>query len=279
MVPSTLAVKKAEATESILAVGPGFWHQFLSWFWRIWSWGGPIAVIIGAAGLIWLFRNRLDKTLDIIVPAVAITIFYPLVGVPFAPWYLVYPIFCLLFAVAAFLARVTRTQAWKVRLFVFVVVFISLMPQIAWMIQHRQVAPDPRHAHMAAAAQWIDDHPGPAGSIAVVEAGFLGWESERPILDLMGLNSPGALQALTARRVPEFVLAESPAFFVFNTNFRYAFSDLLTDPAFLQRYAIVHTIPATARHVAPVQIWQRNELSSRGPLSPLAEKAGSNPSH
>jgi hypothetical protein len=112
---------------------------------------------------------------------------------------------------------------------------------------------------MEAAAKWIDDHPGPEGSIAVVEAGFLGWASERPILDLMGLNSPGALQALMVQQIPRFFLAEGPAYFVFNTNFQYIFDDLLKHPEFLDRYEVVHTIPPTSRHVVPVQIWQRKE--------------------
>lgn len=262
ILPSSLAVKKAEATNSLLTVGSGFWHQLWAWFWRTWGWGGPLATIVAAAGLSWLLRNRLEKTLRIFIPAVAITIFYPVVGVPFAPWYLVYPVFCILFGMAVFMARVFGTQGWVVRVGVTIAVFISLLPQISWAIENRHTAPDPRKGHMEAAARWIDDHPDPEGSIAVVEVGFLGWACERPILDLMGLNSPGALQALMVQQVPRFFFAEGPAFFVFNTNFQYIFGDLLKHPAFLDQYEVVHTIPPTSRHVVPVQIWQRKEPSS-----------------
>jgi hypothetical protein len=259
ILPSSLAVKKAEATIPILAVNSGFWHQLWNWSWRTWGWGGPFIAIFTAAGYSWLLRNRLERTLKIIIPAAAITVLYPLIGVPFAPWYLVYPVFCVLFGLAVFLARAFRTQGWVVRTSIAIAVFISLLPQMSWTIEHRRVAPDPRKGHMEAAARWIDDHPEPEGSIAVVEAGFLGWASERPILDLMGLNSPGALQALTVQQIPRFFLAEGPAYFVFNTNFQYIFDDLLKHPEFLDRYEVVHTIPPTSRHVVPVQIWQRKE--------------------
>ncbi len=125
---------------------------------------------------------------------------------------------------------------------------------------HLRIAPDPRKKHMELAAEWIDHHPGPSGSIAVVEVGFLGWATERPVLDLLGLISPGALDAVKNGRTAEFFLDERPAYFVFNTNFLYIFGDLLGSSAFLERYELVHTIPATRRHVVPVQIWQR-----RGP--------------
>jgi hypothetical protein len=259
-VPFSLQVKRAEASSPVLAVGAPYLNSLAGWTARTWGWAVlPLAVL---TGLGWwrAVRDDLGRSLSILIPVAAMLLFFPIVGVPFAPWYLVVPIVGIVIGAAGgatALLRPGRCNLWVRRVTAVALVAASIAPTMRWAVQLGDRPPDPRAVPMTVAASWLAGREPVGGSVATIEVGFLGLGCQRPVLDLMGLGSPGALEALTSSGIADFFFDAAPAFFVENPTFDYLLEPILSDPRFPGRYRQAHVVGPTERYPVTLTIWQR----------------------
>ncbi|HYX26340.1 MAG TPA: hypothetical protein VFC23_19460 [Thermoanaerobaculia bacterium] len=174
---------------------------------------------------------------------VAHEIAYRLLRVPFAPWYQVYLINGLLLLAAFGASRLASRAPRAVQLPLAAVLLLPvLLPSARFVRDFWRRPPDPRWDGYVAAGRFIREHRG--ASVAAVEIGFLGWEAEAPVLDLMGLVRPDALAARKRGDLPALVAREGPEYLVDATLFRDPWlNPILSHPAIAAGYREVASFP------------------------------------
>ena len=226
--PETAAAKRADA---FAATGGGveaarfFWQRaarlaprhFGAW----WGW----LLALGAAGLVpfWRGSGRAGRLLVLYAGAVALA--YTLLGVPFFSWYLVPVAAALLYGLAAVPFAVARGLGGR-RPAAGLATAALLAVLLAWPVT-RSAWTWARgfngYGHLDTyrrAGAWLRAHTPPETSVAYVEIGVLGWESERRIVDLMGLVTRAARPYVARRDVTGAFLAAPADVVVFHTRGR-----------------------------------------------------------
>ena len=112
-------------------------------------------------------------------------------------------------------------------------------------------------------AEWIKAHSEPNASIAYVEIGVIGYYSERPILDLMGLVTPEARPYVLQNNLLGALKANPTDFVLAHTRGR--MTPIVTSRWFKRRYREVMRFedPGDGREGA-LQIYRRRSPISRG---------------
>lgn len=232
IVPNTMAAKQSELT---LAGSLSYTAREWRWFRRGVS-GAGSAALLGLA--LWALaeggravvrrRHVPGGWLAVVLGLwlIAHEAAYRLLGVPFAPWYHVHLINGLLVGAAvgavltaSRLARGSRLRRGPLLPFALATVLLLpvLIPAALWVTRQWRQPPDPRWAGYVEAARIIRQT---GGSVAAVEIGFVGYFSEAPVLDLMGLVSPEALEARRRGDLAELVARERPEYLLDVTLFR-----------------------------------------------------------
>ncbi len=226
--PETAAAKRADA---FAATGGGveaarfFWQRaarlaprhFGAW----WGW----LLALGAAGLVpfWRESGRAGRLLVLYAGAVALA--YTLLGVPFFSWYLVPLAAALLYGLAAVpFAVARRLGAWRPAAGFAAAALLAVL--LAWPVV-RSAWTWARgfngYGHLDTyrrAGAWLRERTPPETSVAYVEIGVLGWESERRIVDLMGLVTRAARPYVASRDIAGAFLAAPADVVVFHTRGR-----------------------------------------------------------
>jgi len=237
IVPNTMTAKQSELK---LLADPSYTAREWRWLRRGLSWTGGLT--LGALALwaaIEAIRRRPASRLAAVLGLwlLAHEAAYRLLGVPFAPWYHV-PLINGLLAAAAlgalllasrFLRGVTLPIAGAA-----VLLLPILLPSAIWVARQWGHPPDPRWNGYVEAARIIRQS---GGSVAAVEIGFLGYFSEAPVLDLMGLVSPEALEARRRGNLAELVARERPDYLLDVVLFRpQVLAPILADPQIAAEY-------------------------------------------
>ena len=278
--PVTLESKRLLGTlAGSETVGLRFWTKAA----ELWArFGGPLALPlagIGVLGLPLLARGpgRVGRLLA--VNGLALAVAYPLLGVPFFLWYTVPTAFVVLyaapFAVADLDRRVARrwpgaTSAGGRALRAAVATAIAvplLVPFVRTSIAyHRQTGWEGRLPEYRQAALWIRDHSAPGDAITCDEIGVLGFYSERPVHDVMGLVSPEVLPYLARR---DFVGAflTRPTRFVVYLRGRSWHGAAVAAPWFRKAYRIVARFPLPDGSTS-VQVYRRRPRGEVPPPRP-----------
>lgn len=150
-----------------------------------------IAPALVGAAIAWRAGGRAARV--VLAQGVGIAVAYTLLGVPFFGWYLIPCVVALLLGLASFclyapLLLPDRRWRWAATLLLLGLAFWQ--PVGAAVSAARSRGETGRAAGYRSAGDWIRRHTPPSASIAAVEIGVLGYASERPVLDLMGLVSP-----------------------------------------------------------------------------------------
>lgn len=195
--PNTLGAKieMAQAADVPAFGAQGFWTRAILPISRHF---GPLWLLPVAVGLVgqWpLFQRsgRLGRLLVLYGGAQAIL--YPAIGVPFFSWYILPPVIALLYGIAAFAGSVGRgigqERRWLAGL-TGALLLALLLPGFARaaFAGYRSFVPPARLVAYREAGEWIRANSKPDEAIAYVEIGALGYYSERPLADLMGLVTP-----------------------------------------------------------------------------------------
>ena len=255
-VPVTLESKRIlGALAGSETVGLRFWAKAAELWTRF---GGTLALplaAIGVLGLAVLARGpgRVGRLLA--VNGLALAVAYPLLRVPFFLWYTVPTAFVVLyaapFAVAALDGQVVRrlppaesVGGRALRAAVAMAIAVPLLvPFVRTSLTiHRQTGWEGRLPEYRQAALWIRDHSAPGDAITCDEIGVLGFFSERPILDVMGLVSPEVLPYIVHRDF-EGAFLDRPTRFVVYLKGRSWHGAVVAKPWFRHAYRIVARFP------------------------------------
>ncbi len=256
IVPNTMMAKQSE----MKLVEAGYSYTVREWRWlrRGVSWAGCIALFGLALWAVAEGGRAVQRRRSVPGGQIAAVLglwlvaheaAYRVLGVPFAPWYHVYLINGLLAAAAvgAVLAA-SRLLGGRVILSIAaaaVLLLPLLIPSAAWVARQYGRPPDPRWPGYVEAARIVRQG---GGSVAAVEIGFLGYFSEAPVLDLMGLVSPEALAARQRGDLGDLVARERPEWLLDVTLFRAQVLDqVMADPRIASAYREVAELP-DARH-------------------------------
>jgi hypothetical protein len=194
------------------------------------SWLGGAAgafVALGAAGqaVLVVAGGRARRLLAL--NALAIAIAYPLLGVPFYTWYSLPVVAALLYgavdlAGAAARLLAARLAAHRARFVVPAATLLAAALLAPWLPaalaaslrQATQPFAAVRYDLYHRTADWIRQRTPPDARLATVEVGVLGYYAERPLVDLLGLVTPGSIARLEQRDLAGAFLAGEPDLFV-----------------------------------------------------------------
>jgi hypothetical protein len=253
VVPATLAAKQVEG----VAAGS---YDLAEWMWfrETMSVTGCVAILgLAAVGIVELVKTGGGRQPVVVVFGmylVLIELAYRLIGVPFAPWYHVGLFNAFLFlavrgAVAAVvwgLVLVHRCAQSPLLTIVLVGVILAPVwgPGVLYVRRQWRTPPDPRTGAYAVIGTYLRRHSTPESVVAAVEIGALGYTSQRPILDLMGLVSPEALAFRSQSGLATLLIARQPCFVLDVPIFRPTVLQGLADDRIRLRYRPATTFPA-----------------------------------
>lgn len=249
--PNTLAAKHA-MTVSMTEVGSGlrgFWPRAFRLLPRHW---GPWWELLAAAGLAghaaMLFGGRGGRATRLLaLVSLAMAVAYPLLEVPFFSWYAVPTAVGVLYGAPCLAGALGRWLAGRLggkplvaavaMAAILAPLLISLVPATwSWFLHYQWQ----RHLQTyREAALWIRDHSAPEDALAYVEIGVVSYYSERPLVDLLGLVTPGAIPYVEADDLVGAFLAHPTRFVIHHSRGR--MTPLTTRRWFLRAYeAVAH---------------------------------------
>lgn len=220
--PSTLAAKRVQA-----AWLPEQWPSGAA-FWRAGydslrdHYGGRALwalLALGLVGQVPLLRRGGNGARMLALFGLALSAAYPLLGVPFYPWYavpgLVAVLYGFAFAIGALLRRARPSgekagaaatssgraspdslpalrAAAALAVAIGAALVIATPARRAWELATTTTT-SARHAIYRAAGEWLGTHTPADSRFAAIEVGTLAYYSQRPVTDLLGLVSPEVL--------------------------------------------------------------------------------------
>jgi hypothetical protein len=170
---------------------------------------GPVVLLLAAGGLLALRSYRW------LLPALAWVVLHQLgyvaIGAAFYPWYMFPALFglALLAALGAYkLAELVppRGRALALAPLVAIVAFACIKRDSAIL-----TSPDIRRDRYITLGKYLHDHTRPDQSFAAQEIGWLGWYSDRPLMDMCGLvthRDRSDFFAMFRQYKPDIVLAD-----------------------------------------------------------------------
>ncbi len=262
--PNTLGAKTdmAAATPSSWT-GLRFWPRAFLPISRHFGGEWPLVLLAAAAGL-WPLAARGGRPGRLLALfGVAIAVAYPLLGVPFFSWYVLPCLIAAVYGLAFFAGAVCEALAARVaplrngRTAITVCIFALLAfttVRTSWWF-FREAAPTPKVQSYRRGAEWIKAHSAPDASIAYVEIGVIGYYSERPILDLMGLVTPWARPHVLENDLLGALRAKPTEFVLFHPRGRMA--PIVGSRWFRRRYREVRWSPAENQEEEALRIYRR----------------------
>ena len=173
-----------------------------------------ILAILGAIRL-----GRRDLNVAVLSFLAALTVFYLALNVPnyhwyYAPYYAFGSMYvglglAALFDVAAKLPAPVLVRAGQGAAVLFGAGILGLQ---AYATQTRPVSDDARQHSYPVLGEWLAENTPRNASVAMVEVGIIGYYSERRVVDILGLVSPGNSESLGAGRRDEWLTRYDPDF-------------------------------------------------------------------
>jgi hypothetical protein len=250
ILPNTLGIKIAQARSGLW---PSFWQRFWSdWlpnFRRNWQLASPwlnIWIILFLLGLIVMIRKR--RPLCMVLAWLGFYFAgYSLLRVAAYSWYM-FPIAWISgLAVAeavAFLS--TLLGKWRSRFFrdgwaswgVILIFIAAVMIPVARTT--KSYHPHPKCQTYLEICRWFERNASPSQSVAFFEVGYLGFYTRNPVVDQMGLVTPGSASAIARRDFSSIFWLHNPDYLlVYNgSGFQY---QIVSDPRFPKNYSPVAT--------------------------------------
>lgn len=298
--PATLEAKRLMAQSRPGAFsGPiRFWLRGAHVLARHWGAGLPLVTGLGIAGL-WPLAARSRRPLRLVaVYGLATAIAYPLLGVPFFPWYAVVPVIAVLYGLAAFAVAIGKGTAVRflpvyrrtargvaaglVAVLVLALPIASMLSVgIPWLLRFEGYG---RYQTYRLAAEWVRQHSASTDRLAYGEIGTLAYFSQRPVDDLLGLTTPRSLPFVRTGDGAGAFLAGPPTFFFEHPQGPHR--GIVTQPWFEKAYELVATIPPAPGETGVMKIYRRRKgvplPPARGPraqrvVSPGAQSTAKPP--
>lgn len=250
ILPPTMQAKRAQ-------LPTGLWYSFFDgadhWYATAILAPAPMvirlalvaAAVLAVIGVPLLLRRRSPLLLPVLWAA-AFALAYHLLGLPFYPWYVV-PL--ALGLSASFGVAVAACGRPGVAL-----AAALLLPRVAYVPQLAHSTETPRQVAYRAAGAWLATHTPPNATVGYPEIGWLGYVSDRPILDPLGLVTPG-LSPHVARRDFRYAYRHHPPDYLLHSP---AF-DYLVGPMSAERWGRAYVVDTafTAGSFGPLTVYRR----------------------
>lgn len=258
VVPVSFAVKASEAKEAVFASTGGYTKVLMLWAGQHCGWAWLPFCGFSALGWFVLARRNPEKAWPILAVTMTNVVVYPLLGVPFAPWYLILPLIVLIVGFAFLLVESAWRPGWRPLAVVgLVIALVWVAPQVSWAVRLGKEPPDGRMDHLLEVAARVSQMAAPDDKVIAVEIGFLGFALRQPIIDVIGLGTPGSLEAMVNGTMVDHLYRQDPAFLAYNTTFSYLLEPFFEDPRFTREWELECVIPAQGRHQSDIEIYRR----------------------
>ncbi len=279
--PITLGAKQLFAAwdPASRASGRHFWPGFLPLLER--HWGEPWWAFLGLslAGLPLMLARAGSALSCLAALGVLLALTYPLLGVPLFAWYVIPCVVAALFGYAFAVGAALRWWARRLPtwpagrrrlalalpLVVLVLPTVPLARSLSFALSH-PVEPGQFTAYRDA-GKWIHDHSEPGERISALEVGTLAYFADRPVVDLLGLVTPGSLEHVRERNVIEALRRDSTELFVLTSGLEGLIGSVRTLPWFADRYRLAESL--RGEEGQEVWIFRRADPSAAG-LDPEA---------
>lgn len=215
----------------------------------------PLAVV-GLAGLAVAARRGGPAIRLLVLYAVLQAVSYPLLRVPPYSWYLVPAVVVLLYGVA-FAAGAAGRAAWRFfgarppaavpALAVAALLFAPVGWEIgrrAWWMVKLPSMPD-RLDDYRRTGLWLRTKTAPDQVVATIEVGALGYYSERPTHDILGLVSPASLPHLARGDLAGALASGDPDVFLVYAPHAPLLEAITSTEAFAERWCEIARIPGS----------------------------------
>jgi len=229
---------------------------------------GPLLII---GGLTLLFSGKL--WLLIAAWAAAHTLGYMFLKVSFYHWYAI-PLIFLLMLISAFSVnfikavlsyfRESKKKIWEkivfnqkisisisqikssgvglkwgsriLAAFITGCIIVALAGGIKSYHDKYKILPFPKLELYTEAGKWMAEHTEPEASVAFLEVGYFGYYSQRKIIDLVGLITPGVPSHIRRRDFQWAVDFYRPDYFIYNSEFSNWLKQIIEQPWFKKEY-------------------------------------------
>ncbi|MFP6641671.1 MAG: hypothetical protein VCC04_15610 [Myxococcota bacterium] len=148
---------------------------------------------------------------------------------------------------------VARPLTGLLRISLLVVVSSSLLAGAA-SVRDFDTQP-PRRKLYTELGTWLHDHTRSENSVAYFEIGYLGWFSQRSIVDPVGLVTAGGLEHIRRGQLHWIFDLHAPDYFIHNS--RQGMKSLLSSPAFRSRYRMIERFDAEG-YPGELTVFKRN---------------------
>jgi hypothetical protein len=271
--PGTLEAKRAQAEWSSQNWPSG---------WRFWAVGyrhiaafyaGPMLAVLIGVGLIGqalVFRRAPLAVQTLSLYGLAVSVAYPLLGVPFYSWYALPGLVAVLYGTAYVLGPVVRAWRTDPSLPGRVVGAVAGFAIVAALVQpvrnaiHMAQSPEPfddRYRLYRDTGNWLATHTGPGERFAAAEVGTVGYYSQRPVTDLMGLVSPEVIgRVRRGDMIGSFL--RHPAEVVIDGAF-FSLQPIVEQPWFARKYELAVRLGDDIRWVKIYRLKPGEELPRR----------------
>jgi hypothetical protein len=224
--PTTLAAKRAMA-EALPGTWGGGW-MLLQGFADAWrAHLGALALPVAALGVVggwrlWRSGDLVSRTL--ILDAAGLAVAYPLLGVGFYPWYVIPVTAALLYGAgtgAWWVARATASRITEERARTAAGIATALLLAAVGVRVVELVRAHSWPTYLATyrqAAGWLAANAPPGEAVALTEVGVVGYFSDLPVLDLLGLVTPAARDDVREGRIGRLLKRRPAAFVVEHTG-------------------------------------------------------------
>lgn len=131
------------------------------------------------------------------------------------------------------------SSRWAHRILSFVIVVLiaaALFGGTKAYYHTRRSLPFPKLQLYKKAGKWAAQNTPPDASIAFIEVGYFGYYSQRKVIDLVGLVTPGVSSHIRRRDFQWAVRKYKPDYFVYNPEFQGWLKQILDQPWFAKNY-------------------------------------------
>jgi len=270
--PATLAVKRAHRAVgawSHLYIGFLRWLQASGFWFQVWLAG---LVVLSLITFIWSFVRRQVWAAVVVLWGVAYAGAYLALDVPFYFSYSLPLLASLALGAGLGLAYLAGAQAQPgltslglagrprpTRALVFLLAAVLLLAggsQVAGAtasLGHVRV----KQAGYVAAGRWLAEHTPPGSTAGLFEVGLVGYYSERPIVDFLGLVTPGVESYLVEHDYAGMMEAYHPDFYIRNPDFDgwQMTTDILGSDYFQRHYAPAAETPRDGSSPLVIYRW------------------------
>lgn len=255
--PATLEAKRAQAEgfPGMFPAGGDFWPAATNPLVHHFADAALVPVALLALCGVPLLLRRGGVSLRLLtLYAAALSVAYPLLGVPMYPWYLIPMMVVAVYAVpfaAGGAARAVQRYFGATRGAAVVAVLVAallLTPAATeWARRLRGVFPGtgtpPRLTLYRQAGAWLQENSAPDRAVAAIEVGAIGFYARRPIHDLLALVNHAALPAVRRGDLAAAFHAGDPDLFVVYSPHRTLLRPVLEDERFRREFCPVVRLP------------------------------------